>query len=83
MSDTNQWQEHDPQSPVPAPRVFGELAADLRSLIETFRLRVTRAVNAELVMLYWEIGNRIRRAISLAMPGRNAVIRLSLRCRDN
>jgi len=63
MSDTDQRQERDPQSPVPAPRVLGELAADLRSLIETTRLRVARTVNAELVMLYWEIGSRIRRDI--------------------
>jgi len=48
---------------VPAPRVLGELAADLRSLIDTTRLRVARTVNAELVMLYWEIGSRIRRDI--------------------
>jgi hypothetical protein len=63
MSDTDQRQEQDAQSPVPAPRVLGELAADLRSLIDTTRLRVARTVNAELVMLYWEIGSRIRRDI--------------------
>ena len=56
MSDTDQRQEQNPQSPVPAPRILGELAADLRSLIDTTRLRVARTVNAELVMLYWEIG---------------------------
>jgi hypothetical protein len=63
MSDTDQRQEQDLKSQVPAPRVLGELAADLRSLIETTRLRVARIVNAELVMLYWEIGSRIRRDI--------------------
>ena len=68
---------------MPGTRVLGELAADLCSLIETTRLRVARTVNAELVMLYWEVGSCIRRAISLAMPRRNTVIRLSLRCRDN
>ena len=51
MSDTNQRQEQDPQSPGPVPRALGELAADLRSLIETTRLRVARTVDAELVML--------------------------------
>ena len=40
MSDTGQRQEQDQQSPVAAPRVLGELAADLRSLIETTRLRL-------------------------------------------
>jgi hypothetical protein len=44
-------------------KTFGELTADLRSLIETTRLRVARSVNAELVMLYREIGSRIRRDI--------------------
>ena len=63
MSDKDQRQEQDPHRPVPAPRVLGELAADLRSLIETTRLRVARTVNAELVMLYWEVGSRIRRDI--------------------
>ncbi len=61
MSDTDQRQAQAPQGPMPAPRVLGELAADLRSLIETTRLRVARTVNAELVMLYWEVGSRIRR----------------------
>jgi hypothetical protein len=63
MSGTDQRQEQDPLSRLPAPRVLGELTADLRSLIETTRLRVARSVNAELVMLYWEIGSRIRRDI--------------------
>jgi hypothetical protein len=62
MSDTDQRQEKYPQSPVP-PRVLGEFAAELRSLIDSTRLRVARTVNAELVMLYWEIGSRIRRDI--------------------
>jgi hypothetical protein len=39
------------------------LAADLRSLIEGARLRVAQTVNSDLVVLYWEIGNRIRRDI--------------------
>jgi hypothetical protein len=52
-----------PAEPLPAPRVLGDLAADLRSLIDTTRLQVARTVNAELVMRYWEIGSRIRRDI--------------------
>jgi len=49
-----------------APRT---LAADVRVLIETARLRVAQRVNAELVVLYWQlglywhIGNRIRRDV--------------------
>jgi len=36
------------------------LLGDIRSLIETVRQRVAAAVNAEMVMLYWRIGERIR-----------------------
>lgn len=46
-----------------APPRIGELAADLRRLIEATRGRVAQTVNAELVMLNWQIGNRIRRNI--------------------
>src|ERR1035437_4581223 len=46
-----------------ASRAIGELAADLRGLIEAARERVAQTVNAELVMLNWRIGNRIRRDI--------------------
>ncbi len=48
--------------PVP-PHTVAELAEDLRSLIQTARLRVAQTVNAELVVLYWQIGNRIRHHI--------------------
>lgn len=41
------------------PNAASELAADLRSLIQAARLRVAQTVNAELVTLYWQIGNRI------------------------
>lgn len=36
------------------------LHEDVRSLIETSRQRVAVSVNSELVMLYWQIGHRIR-----------------------
>jgi hypothetical protein len=42
---------------------MAELAADIRALVETARLRAARTVNAELVLLYWRIGDRIRRDI--------------------
>ncbi|MCL4843629.1 MAG: YhcG family protein [Bryobacteraceae bacterium] len=51
----------EPALAVPNP--VGELAADVRVLIETARLRVAQTVNAELVLLYWQIGNRIRRDV--------------------
>jgi hypothetical protein len=63
VSSRNKPEEKNPQIAVLVPRVVGELAADLRSLIEATRLRVAQAVNAELVMLYWQVGNRIRRDI--------------------
>ncbi|MGH9773086.1 MAG: PDDEXK nuclease domain-containing protein, partial [Candidatus Acidiferrales bacterium] len=45
------------------PHGLGELTTDIRSLIEATRLRVAQTVNAELVLLYWKIGDRIRREI--------------------
>ena len=36
------------------------LLADIRTLIETTRGRLARAVNTELAVLYWNIGKRIR-----------------------
>ena len=37
-----------------------KLLSDLRELIDQARIRVAQQVNTELVMLYWNIGNRIR-----------------------
>lgn len=39
------------------------LLADLRSLIESTRQRAAAAVNAEMVLLYWSIGERIKREL--------------------
>jgi hypothetical protein len=36
-----------------------ELLADLRSLIQTTRSGVARAVNSAQVLLYWQVGQRI------------------------
>jgi len=47
-------------APAPAER---RLLGDIRSLIETARERTAQAVNAGLVLLYWQIGDRIRREI--------------------
>jgi len=51
------------ESAVVVPHASGELAADIRAFIEAARLRVAQTVNAELVLLNWQIGNRIRRDI--------------------
>ena len=39
------------------------LLGDLRALIESTRVRVAVGVNAEMVLLYWDIGERIRKEI--------------------
>lgn len=56
-------QDHNRDHAITEPPSFGELAADIRSLIEATRVRVAQTVNAELVLLYWRIGDRIRRDI--------------------
>ncbi len=38
------------------------LLEDIRSLIESARRRAATAINTEMVMLYWHIGDRIRKA---------------------
>lgn len=40
-----------------------DLLGDVRTLIETARTATARAVNSALVLLYWSIGDRIRRDI--------------------
>lgn len=40
-----------------------KLLGDLRTIIETGRSAVAQAVNAGLVLLYWSVGDRIRREI--------------------
>ena len=39
------------------------LAADIRRLIDTARQRAAAAVNAELTLLYWQVGRRIRQDV--------------------
>ena len=48
---------HRADSPVPGSE---RLLGDIRSLIQSARGQVAQAVNAALVMLYWNIGRRIR-----------------------
>lgn len=49
-------------TPVP-PIPEKALLADVRELIETTRREVAHSVNSALVLLYWQIGRRIRRNI--------------------
>ncbi|MBQ8956986.1 MAG: hypothetical protein IJ057_00570 [Bacteroidales bacterium] len=39
------------------------LVADLRQIITTTRSRVATNVNAELTLMYWQIGERINREV--------------------
>ncbi len=39
------------------------LLSDIRSLIDAARMRVSTAANVEMVLLYWHIGERIRKDI--------------------
>lgn len=47
----------------PAPTTTNTILRDLRKLIVTARQDVARTVNSTLVMLYWQIGKRIRQDI--------------------
>lgn len=55
MSDNNK-----PVQPQTYLAGVPELASDIRALVEAARLRAARTVNAELVLLYWRVGDRIR-----------------------
>ena len=48
---------------LPAPAVPRELLHDVRELIRSAREHVAQAVNAGLTLLYWQVGDRIRREI--------------------
>lgn len=45
------------------PKVSAPLVRDLRALIEQAREEVGRSVNSALVMLYWQVGHRIRQDV--------------------
>ena len=47
----------------PTPPVSEQLLNDPAHLIDSTRHRVARTVNAELVLMYWKIGARIRQEI--------------------
>lgn len=53
-----------PEGPIAlAAQVPAALLGDLRTLIEGARVRVAQAVNSELTLLHWRIGERIRKDI--------------------
>lgn len=59
-----------------------DLLKDLRLLIEQVRGHVARAVNSELVMLYWRVGRRINEHV---LKGRRAEYgkQIFRHCREN
>lgn len=62
------------------PESAAALLGDIRSLVESTRFRVATGVNAEMVLLYWDIGERIRKEIlgdERAAYGRQVVSMLS------
>jgi predicted nuclease of restriction endonuclease-like (RecB) superfamily len=46
-----------------SPAVRTDLLGDIRSLIESAREQTARAVNSRLVIMYWQIGRRIRQDV--------------------
>jgi len=42
-----------------------ELVGSTRPLIEQAKARVAQSVNSELVILYWQIGKRVRAGLSM------------------
>jgi predicted nuclease of restriction endonuclease-like (RecB) superfamily len=52
-----------PLVPADQPVETAQLLVDLRALIEAGRTHVAQAVNAGMVLLYWSVGDRIRREI--------------------
>jgi len=52
-----------PASDIDQARVSPALLGDLQLLIESTRIRVAVGINTEMVLLYWDIGDRIRKEI--------------------
>lgn len=53
----------DQAQPMPLRGVRAQLLNDVRALIATSRQHVAQTVNSALVVLYWQVGNRIRKDI--------------------
>ena len=52
-----------PAAVAAGPLPDAALAADIRRLIDTARQRAAAAVNAELTLLYWQVGRRVRQDV--------------------
>ncbi|HLK61195.1 MAG TPA: PDDEXK nuclease domain-containing protein [Chthonomonadaceae bacterium] len=60
MSDETQIPDRIAETPTPS---MTPLLAELRQIVQSARERVATTVNAELTMLYWRIGERLRKEI--------------------
>lgn len=58
-----------PKAPISSPTVPSVLLGDIRGLIDAARQRTVSAVNSELTMLYWRVGQRIHTQV---LEGRRA-----------
>ena len=59
-----------------------DLFEDIRALTEQARAATARAINSAVTLLYWQVGQRIRRDSSTSSE-RNMASRLLQRCRDS
>ncbi|WP_323001898.1 PDDEXK nuclease domain-containing protein [Denitromonas sp.] len=63
-----------------SPTDHAALLADIRQLIDSARQRVALAVNAELTLLYWQVGRRVRAEVGeRAAYGQEVVKALAIR----
>jgi hypothetical protein len=81
MSEQEQPRKLNLRTDVATPALGGEIAADVRALIEAARLRVAQTVNADSCCSIGRSGTASGETSSVKdSPVRR---RLSLRCRDN
>ncbi|MFD7293342.1 YhcG family protein [Streptomyces sp. NPDC059897] len=66
-----------PAQPQSLPSWYGELLGDIKQTVDGARLRAQRAVNTELVQMYWEIGTHILRRQAEEGWGTKVVARLA------
>jgi len=69
-----------PLKPSPSDAQYFLLYEDIKTFIESSRLRIASTINNEMVLLYWHVGNRIKREIlagSRAEYGKEIVSSLS------
>lgn len=55
-------------------KVERSLFADLRELIRIARNRVAVSVNSEAIMMYWQVGLRIKQDLLKTLPSHSRVI---------